>query len=410
MIGPEARLRRLVDELTDGGVLVEPWRDAFLAVPRHKFIPDTIWREDGDGPQYLTPVHRGDNPQEWLDRAYRDAAVVTQADDGNPVGPQLAGRLITSSASMPTVVAVMLNALDLRPGMRVLEIGTGTGYNAALLAHRLGADHVISVEIDPQVADHARVALASTGFGGVTVVTADGSHGHPPGAPYDRVLSTAACQRVPYAWVAQTRPGGRIITPWRSDFYHCALLSLTVDDQGTATGRIVDKATFMDLRDQRVRRVAYPDTTEHAVERITRLHPYQVAGDHAAATAIGIRVPRLRYLYQHPDTDNDEAVLWLIDPWSGSWTSIHDPRHPTDTYQVRSHGPRDILAEVEAAHDWWVAAHRPTADQWRFTVTPDGQRIDLQPTQVSNDSSAGAAVTATDRRVEMERATGIEPA
>jgi protein-L-isoaspartate O-methyltransferase len=76
------------------------------------------------------------------------------------------------------VVAEMLAALEAEPGMRVLEVGTGTGYNAALLAHRLGIGNVVSVEVDPVVAEHARQALAAAGFSGVTVVTGDGAEGY----------------------------------------------------------------------------------------------------------------------------------------------------------------------------------------------------------------------------------------
>jgi protein-L-isoaspartate O-methyltransferase len=91
--------------------------------------------------------------------------------------------------------------------MRVLEIGTGTGYNAALLAHRLSAENIVSVEVDPAVAEHARRVLAAAGFGALTVVSADGAEGYLPRAPYDRVSSTVATAEVPYAWVAQTCPG-----------------------------------------------------------------------------------------------------------------------------------------------------------------------------------------------------------
>jgi protein-L-isoaspartate O-methyltransferase len=83
-------------------------------------------------------------------RAYTSTVVIIQVDDGHPSGPGKRGCYITSSASPPEVVALMLAALDAEPGMRVLEIGTGTGYNAALLAHRLGAQNITSVEIDPR--------------------------------------------------------------------------------------------------------------------------------------------------------------------------------------------------------------------------------------------------------------------
>lgn len=84
----------------------------------------------------------------------------------------------------------------------------GTGYNAALLAHRLGAENVVSVEVDPAVADAARVALDRAGFGAVTVVTGDGVDGYADGGPYDRVLATVAVASVPPSWVAQTCPAG----------------------------------------------------------------------------------------------------------------------------------------------------------------------------------------------------------
>ena len=103
-----------------------------------------------------------------------------------------------SSSTKPDLMIRMLEALDVTDGMRVLEIGTGTGYNAALLAHRLEPEQVITMEIDPQVAAQARRALSDIGCGAVTVITGDGELGYPPGAPYDRVICTAACENIPY--------------------------------------------------------------------------------------------------------------------------------------------------------------------------------------------------------------------
>ncbi|MGH3925294.1 MAG: hypothetical protein ACRDTT_20945, partial [Pseudonocardiaceae bacterium] len=146
MTDTEVLTQQLVDRLTSSGELTAAWCDAFTAVPRHRFIPETIWRIDS---AELAPLHRSDDPQEWMQRAYGAAAVIIQVDDGHPAVPGQRGHYITSSASQPNVVALMLNALDTQPGMRVLEIGTATGYNAALLAHRLGPRNVTSVEIDP---------------------------------------------------------------------------------------------------------------------------------------------------------------------------------------------------------------------------------------------------------------------
>jgi len=155
MTDPQVLSQDLLNRLTASGELIPVWSDAFATVTRHRFIPDTIWVTDSAG---LMPLHRTEDPQEWLRRAYGPAAVITQVNDGHPAGPEERGRYSTSSASQPDVVALMLATLDAEPGMRVLETDTGTGYNAALLAHRLGTHNVTSIEIDPDLADHARRA------------------------------------------------------------------------------------------------------------------------------------------------------------------------------------------------------------------------------------------------------------
>jgi protein-L-isoaspartate O-methyltransferase len=290
---------------------------------------------------------------------------------------------------MPAVVAQMLTALEVEPGMRVLEIGTGTGYNAALLAHQLGAENVVSVEIDPAVADHARHALAATGYGQVSVITGDGAEGYPPRAPYDRVISTAAAAEVPHAWVAQTRPGGRVLTPWGTAYYPGGLLALTVDhDATTATGGIVGPASFMWLRAQRIPRYSTSRIVrgeDAAAVSTTDLHPWHVAGDVHAATAIGLRVPQCETFY-HPDSP-ETGTLYLVDQCSRSWATLHLTTEAP--YAVRQSGARTLFDEVATAYRWWVHAGEPTVDAWRFTVTPSRQRIELPPSdEPSPDASS----------------------
>jgi protein-L-isoaspartate(D-aspartate) O-methyltransferase len=151
-------------------------------VPRHLFLPG------------LPP-----------ESAYRDDAIVTKRDaDGQPI----------SSSSQPAIMAIMLDQLDLAPGQRVLEIGAGTGYNAALMSHIVGSDGaVVSVDIDSEVAAQAREHLASAGYQDVTVVAADGAAGYPPSAPYDRVIATVGVSDLAPPWLDQLSPGGRIVVP-----------------------------------------------------------------------------------------------------------------------------------------------------------------------------------------------------
>jgi protein-L-isoaspartate(D-aspartate) O-methyltransferase len=156
--------------------------DALATVPRHLFLP-------------------GIEPEE----AYADEAVVTKRDaGGQPV----------SSASQPAIVALMLEQLDVRPGQRVLEIGAGTGYNAALLAHLAGpSGHVTTVDLDEDIVAEAREHLAAAGAGQVEVVQADGGLGWAPGAPYDRIILTVGAPDIMPGWATQLAAGGRLVLP-----------------------------------------------------------------------------------------------------------------------------------------------------------------------------------------------------
>ncbi|TDD68847.1 methyltransferase domain-containing protein [Actinomadura rubrisoli] len=362
---------RLITELTEAGDLTPDWRGPLGKVARHRFIPDTVWVEDGDR---LLPVDRADDETAWLELCYANDFVVTQVDDGVPAGPGQVGREISSSASRPDVVARMLAALQVEPGMSVLEIGTGTGWNAALLAERLGADTVTSVEVDPVVADRARRVLWEAGYQ-VTVAAGDGVLGYPACAPFDRVIATVAADRVPRAWAEQTRPGGRVLVPWATDFHNGALVSFVVSRDGSMRGRIVGNVAFMRLRDQRGKRASLDrDVRDVAGSRrsFTGLHPYDVLGEYNASLAIGLKVPHCKLIVTHDD--GGAYTVWLVDPWSGSWASV-EHQADAEKFPVRQSGDRDLWREVEDAYRWWDGLDRPAADRWGLTVTGEGQYV-----------------------------------
>ncbi len=147
----------------------------------------------------------------------------------------------------------MLHHLDPQPGDQVLEVGTGTGYSAALLTCRVGADNLVTVEIDAGLATSARTNLAKLGMT-PQVLVGDGEQGWPSGAPYDRIMSTAAVREVPTAWVEQLRPGGVLLTPLDTPFGCDGLLLLTADGHGAADGHLINGVSFMKVRGQRDRR------------------------------------------------------------------------------------------------------------------------------------------------------------
>lgn len=368
MSAAEGLNRRLVDELTVGGALGDEWRPAFLRTPRHTFIPDHIWV----GAE-LTPLSRRRDPDEWLAAAYSDAPVVVQMDDGRtPAGSE--GRSSSSSASMPTVVALMLGHLDARPDDTVLEIGTGTGWNAALLAMRLGDQNVASIEVDPALAEVARRNLAAAGQD-VAVRVGDGAAGWPERSPFDRVISTAAVDRVPYAWVEQTRAEGRVVTPWGNRYYNGSLLSLGVHPDGAATGRIVDSATFMHLRSQRWPLVDVETDVrdvEAAACSVTDVHLYHVTGEPGAMIAIGQRVPECRP-FSIPE-DDGSVMTWFVDHTTGAWASLRYEPDATE-FEVRQAGRRRLWDEIDAAYRWWAAAGSPGPARYGITVTRGGQTV-----------------------------------
>ncbi|MDA0564877.1 methyltransferase, FxLD system [Streptomonospora sp. S1-112] len=153
-------------------------------VPRHPFVPDAD-----------------------LVQAYAEEAVITKrAADGAAL----------SCASVPGVVAMMLDQLNVQPGDHILEIGAGTGYNAALLAELTGpTGQVTTVDIDPEVTTHARQALDAAGYERVQVVTGDGRFGAPERAPYQRLIVTVGPWDLPPAWWHQLAQDGRMVVPLR---------------------------------------------------------------------------------------------------------------------------------------------------------------------------------------------------
>jgi protein-L-isoaspartate(D-aspartate) O-methyltransferase len=206
---------RLVNDLTANGRIRTPAvEEAFRTVPRHLFLPGID-----------------------AEAAYRDQSVPTKR-----IGDDL-----VSGASQPSVMALMLEQLELQPGQCVLEIGAGTGYNAGLLQRIVGdGGKVITIDIDDDIAAAAREHLVAAGLGHVKVVSSDGAFGYPDAEPFDRIILTVGAWDIAPAWREQLSPDGILVLPLSVGGVELSVAFGTVDNY--LESRSVEFCSFMRLR------------------------------------------------------------------------------------------------------------------------------------------------------------------
>lgn len=338
------------------------WAEVMAAVPRELFIPDRIWRHDRTriGPD-LVPVDRRTDPELWAAMVAADEPVITQVDNGHPAADGT-GTEATSSCSDRGVVREMLELLDPAPGDSVVEIGTGTGWNAALLA-AAGA-RVTSIEVDAELADQARKNLAQFGAESVPVLTEDGSD-LPADLTATHLIATVGTTHVPASWARAATD--RIVVPLNADWYPPGLAVLRRTADGAA-GHLAGPAAFMALRSEATSRHRISDLVPNSVGS-TDVHPYYLTGDRDAAVAIALRTSGVSFAWR-PISDGAEGVLWM---YAGeSWATIEATG--SAPYAVEQAGPRRLVGEVTAAYAWWRSAGEPKVGDWTVSVTLDGRQ------------------------------------
>uniref|UniRef100_UPI003F82E536 methyltransferase domain-containing protein n=1 Tax=Actinosynnema sp. TaxID=1872144 RepID=UPI003F82E536 len=300
-----------------------------------------------------------------------------------------------SSSTEPSLMAQMLNALDADPGHRVLEIGTGTGYNAALLCEVLGDEHVTTIDVESDLTIPAQERLAAAGYH-PAVLCRDGALGAPARAPFDRIIATCGMDRVPTDWINQLAPAGAILTNVSKGI---VLLRDAGEEQGErlVSGRFLSGAGFMPLRSDLqhytprtpvtgvLEATGGHGTTTNATGTVID-HP-QLDDEFAlAAFFTSLVADRSQLVYTHADADAGKSVTsyrWLH-PATGSWARVDLPDTTEEQHAIlHQGGSRRLWDELAPVLHAWRAADRADLTRWGLTVTSAGHhRLWLdQPTQ-----------------------------
>jgi protein-L-isoaspartate(D-aspartate) O-methyltransferase len=363
------RLALYVDSLKrSGAVRSEAVRQAFLRVPRHElvdhfYLPRREYSTQ-HGYEELSATRDGLTSR-FLDAVYSNASLVTAFDDqGMP----------SSSSSMPGLMAQMLELLRVQPGLSVLEIGTGTGYNAALLAELVGDQALVStIEIQSEVAERARRLLTGAGYADIEVFVGDGYHGLPDRAPFDRIVATAALPDVSPEWSRQLRSGGELLLP----IYHgnaSPLIRLSLDTENRLRGRIAGLAGFMPIQGHMGS--SAPPLKNTPPDRLTESPARVETTGWSFDTSIGTRVdcwffmsaaePNVTLRPVPGSNDSQTWTDWTFGLGDGNASAVVDSRG-----DIVSIGEDDApLLKLRSLYERWETLGRPRMGEFELEFIP----------------------------------------
>ena len=350
---------RLTGELVAAGTLrADLWIGAFMSVPREYFLPN-IYVLNGDDTWYL-PTGLA-SVEERLRMVYADGAWVTQ----DP----------TRFSAAPNLIAQMLEALDVTDDRtRALEMGTGAGYNTALLCSGLGEDQVTSIARDAEQAKAARIALERAGFR-PALYAADGDIDPAAGlGKVDRLIAADPVPEVPVSWLSRVKVGGVIVAPIYREQPIGAMVQLVMEEPDRAEGPFLPfYGAFMPTRTHRA-------TDGLAAARRTAEQVREVRTSPVALSLGSAAEPWQFYAsmvlgdLQHEILmeDTGEMEYWLLAS-DGSW-ACQQHRLKGDPL-VREGGSRRLWTELEHAVEQWHDFDEPDRERFGLTVTPDRKKL-----------------------------------
>ncbi len=263
----------------------------------------------------------------------------------------------------------MLRHARIRPGSRVLDVGTGSGYSTALVARRFGDPAITSIDVDPYLADAARARLDEIGLR-PQVITGDATGPLPP-AGYDRIVSMMGVRPVPSGWLATLRPGGRLVTTVSGTMI---IITAVKDSDGTASGQVEwDQAGFMTSRPGPDCPSAPGDMPAAALDgegedvRTGRYPVVRVEGSGELQSMLEITAPGIRHRYQE---SGQACTAWMTHP-DGSWARATAPGW-RDLPVVHQGGPRRLWDILDDLREYWLTRGYFRLRGARVRVMPDG--------------------------------------
>ncbi|MEE1769056.1 methyltransferase domain-containing protein [Streptomyces sp. JV185] len=361
-----------------------PVREALLGLPRQVLMPQAYARRSApdaippcwDLLDFSCPADRA----ELMERLHSGDSVAIQ-HEGEPIlgrapGPRSGGAMTAMSSTM-SLTAGLLQQLDLRPGQRVLDVGTGAGVTAAVACFACGDEGVVTLDIDPHVTAAARERLSALGYRPATV-TGDGTTGRTGAGPYDGIFVSFAVRWVPQALVDQLAPGGR------------ALMTLGTSSPSWPGLAVVERRPDGSVEAQ-LRAVEFGHRAGAGLDRLF------LSADFRSTIASAEGWTQRSRLAPPPDTARG---LWLaLDhlhpglvrhfgaedltlgaPECGSWMRVRPVGY--QRWDVTTSGPRDIWAEIQDAAGRWRAAGEP--DAYRLHFDADGTQRATSPTGALN--------------------------
>ncbi|MGW5932136.1 protein-L-isoaspartate O-methyltransferase family protein [Streptomyces anulatus] len=370
----EAMVSRLetAGQLRPGAV-----REALLAIRREVLIPQAYVRRSAPGedpPRWdLLDWYTLADRVELLGLLYGGGSVLVQ-HDGEPLLGRVrgarSGGAISSMSSVTGMTAELLQELDLRPGQRVLDVGTGAGITAAVACQVCGDAGVVTLDRDRHLVESAAMRLADLGFHPHLICGA-GGEGCPDRGPFDRILLSYAVRQIPPALAGQLAPGGRLlahVTTASPSWPALAVVERTPEGTLTCELRAVE---FAHRAGHGVDRIWLTEDFRHRIATEPGTRTYVSARELPSTTDRGFWLAADHLLGGGLVRDFGAEHLTLGAPGCGSWLRAGpgaQGRH------VAARGPRDIWAELHDLADRWRAAGSP--DRYRLDFTEDGgQRV-----------------------------------